>query len=107
MRTGTILTLSICASLFGVLFMLSAAAAAYVINPNNIYCVPVDPARPFEECTLTGPFYVVAAGGLGAGALVGVIIGGLLLGVVMLVKLPFRSKPGEAAPAIQPASKDL
>jgi hypothetical protein len=107
MRNSTMLTLSVCASLFGVLFMLSAAAAAFVINPENVYCIPVDPARPFEECTLTGPFYLVAAGGLGAGAVFGLLVGGLLLGAVMLVKLPFRSKAGEAASAIQHPSKDL
>jgi predicted lipid-binding transport protein (Tim44 family) len=83
-------TLSVCASLFGVLFALSAAAAAFVINPGNVYCVPVDAARPFEECTLTGPFYLVAAGGLGAGALFGLIIGGLLLGLVALLKMLFK-----------------
>ncbi len=106
MRTSTMLTLSVFASLFGVLFMLSAAAAAFVINPHNIYCIPVDPARPFEECTLTGPFYLVSAGGLGAGALVGLVIGGLLLGAARLVKMLFRSR-SDASPAIQPASKDL
>jgi len=91
-------TLSVCASLFGVLFAISAAAAAFVINPGNAYCVPVDSARPFEECTLTGPFYLVAAGGLGTGALFGLLVGGLLLGVVALVRMLFKphSRPGQA-----------
>jgi predicted lipid-binding transport protein (Tim44 family) len=89
-------TLAVCASLFGVLFALSAAAAAFVINPDNVYCVPVDAARPFEECILTGPFYVVAAGGLGAGALFGVLIGGLLLGVFAVLKMLFKSQSKSA-----------
>jgi hypothetical protein len=50
-------------AVLGSLGALLAAAAAFIANPGNVYCLPVDPANPEGACELTAIFFLATAGG--------------------------------------------